>query len=376
LVCSDVMPKPFIYLTCKQVISIICIKQLVPINQCNPMKASPKEEEMKNIRKGLFICTMVAVAVLSSLNSAWAPDTAMRSYVSGNFFLTLNGVKCGFIKSVDGGGISAEVINEPARPVYFTKKHIGQPKYEAFEMQVGFSMTKAVYEWISQTWSWNIPRVSGSIISADYNLNAKSERQFSRALLTETTIPTMDSASKEPAYITLKFAPESTRLVKSSGKLTGDYGKNEQKVFLPSNFILKIDGLDCSKVNKIESFTVKQAAVKDNIDDSRDSQIQPGALNFPNLKITMAEVAAQSFIDWHDSFVIKGNNDDSKERHGSLTLLSPDRKIEMAKIEFFNMGIFRIQPDKAQANADQIKRLTVELYVERMTFNGQNIIVK
>ena len=71
------------------------------------------------------------------------------------------------------------------------------------------------------------------------------------------------------------------------------------------------------------------------------------------------------------TFVIKGNNDDSKEKKGSLTLLSPNRQTELAKIEFFNMGIFRIQPDKAQANADQIKRLTVELYVERMTFNVQ-----
>ena len=336
------------------------------------MKASPKEEEMKNIRKGLFICTMVALTLLFSLNSAWAPGDA-RTYVTGNLFLTLDGVKCGFVKSVDGGGISAEVINESAGPAYFTRKHIGQPKYEDFTMQVGFGMTKGVYEWISQTWNWQIPIPSknGSIISADYSLNAKSEQQFFNALLTETTIPAMDGSSKEAAYITLKFAPEYTRLVKSSGKLTGDY-KIDQKMFLPSNFILKIDGLDCSKVNKIESFTVKQAAVKDNIGDARDSQKQPGKLNFPNLKITMAEVAAQSFLDWHDSFVIKGNNDDSKEKNGSLTLLSPDRKTEIAKIEFFNMGIFRIQPDKAQANADQIKRLTVELYVERMTFKVQS----
>jgi hypothetical protein len=83
----------------------------------------------------------------------------------------------------------------------------------------------------------------------------------------------------------------------------------------------------------------------------------------------MAETAAQSFIDWHEDFVIRGNNGESKEKKGSLTLLAPDRQKELAKIEFFNMGIFRFQPDKTQANTDQIKRLTVELYVERMKFN-------
>jgi hypothetical protein len=329
---------------------------------------------MKSIRRELFIFAIATLTILFSLSTASAAEP-VRSYVSGNFFLTLNGVKTGFIKSVDGGGISAEVINEPSGPNYFTKKHIGQPKYEDFAIQVGFSNSRQLYEWIQQTWNMARPRVSGSIISTDYNLDAKSERQFTNALLTETTIPAMDGASKELAYITLKFAPEFIRSVKASGKVTADY-KHEQKKFLPSNFILKIDGLDCSKVTKIESFTVKQGVATKDIGSARDSQKEPGKLEFPNLKITMAETAAQSFIDWYETFVIKGNNNDSKEKNGSLTLLSPDRKTEFAKIEFFNMGIFRIQPDKAQANADQIKRLTIELYVEKMTFKAQSIIVK
>lgn len=321
---------------------------------------------MKSIRRELFIFAIATLTILFSLSTASAADPR-RSYVSGNLFLTINGNQCGFIKSVDGGGISAEVINEPSGPNYFTKKHIGQPKYDEFVMQVGFSNTKHLYDLISQTWKMARPRVNGSIISADYNLDAKSERQFTNALLTETTIPAMDGASKEPAYITLKFAPEFIRSVKASGKVTADY-KMEQKIFLPSNFRLQIDGLDCSRVNKIESFTVKQGVAGKNIGSARDSQKEPGKLEFPNLKITMAEVAAQSFIDWHENFVIKGNNDASKEKKGSLTFLSPNRQTELAKIEFSNIGIFRIQPDKAQASTDQIKRLTVELYVEQMTF--------
>ena len=152
---------------------------------------------MKNIRRELFIFTIVALTLLCSLSPASAAEP-LRSFVSGNFFLTLNGVKTGFIKSVDGGGISAEVINEPSGPNYFTKKHIGQPKYEDFAIQVGFSNSKQLYDWIQQTWNMARPRVSGSIISADYNLDAKSERQFTNALLTETTIPAMDGSSKEP----------------------------------------------------------------------------------------------------------------------------------------------------------------------------------
>lgn len=111
------------------------------------------------------------------------------------------------------------------------------------------------------------------------------------------------------------------------------------------------------------------------VGSARDSTKEPGKLEFPNLKIRMPEVAAQSFIDWHDSFVIKGNNDDAKEKNGSLTLLSPNRQTELAKIEFSKMGIFRIEPDKAAAGVDQIKRVTVELYVEQMKFNYLNKII-
>ena len=60
----------------------------------------------------------LALVVIGTLScSVFASKEAARSYVSGNYFLALDGVKCGFVKSVDGGGITAEVINEPAGQV-------------------------------------------------------------------------------------------------------------------------------------------------------------------------------------------------------------------------------------------------------------------
>jgi phage tail-like protein len=303
-----------------------------------------------------------------------------RSYVTGNFFLTIDGVKCGFLKSVDGGGITADVINEPAGKSYFVKKHIGQPKYEAFEVQVGFSMSKLLYNWIQQSWTMNYQRMNGSLVALDYTLQPKSERQFTQAIITETTIPAVDAASKEPSYITLRFTPETTRTTKPSGAANsktayGEYGKNEQKVWLPCNFKLEIEGIDCSKVNRIESFTVKQTLTTNTVGAARDSVKEPGKLEFPNLKITIAESAAQPFLDWHESFVIKGNNDEKAEKGGTLTFLAPNRPEPLAQIKFYNMGIIRVQAEKGEANADAIKRIQVELYVERMEFvPGANVI--
>ena len=316
------------------------------------------------------LCLALVVILALSCSAFGAKGPGARSYVTGNYHLTLDGAKCGFLKSVDGGGVTAEVVSEPAGKSYFAKKHIGQPKYEEFEIQVGFSMTKVLYNWIQQSWSMNYQRMNGSLVALDYQLNPVSERQFNQALITETTIPAVDGSSKEPAYIALKFAPEYTRTVKPSGSRAeyGQFGKNEQKVWLPSSFKLEIEGLDCSKVSKIDSFTVKQTVAKDDIGEARDQKKEPGKLEFPNLKITLADSTAQSWLAWHEDFVIKGNNDDKREKSGVLSFLSPNRQDVLAQIKFYNMGIIRAQPEKAEANADTIRRIQVELYVERMEF--------
>lgn len=300
-----------------------------------------------------------------------------RSYVSGKFFMEIDGVKVGFLKSVDGGGITAEVINEPAGPSYYVRKHIGQPKYEDFTIQIGFSMSKAVYEWIASSWTMNYQRKNGMITALDYNMAPKSARRFHNALITETTIPACDGSSKEPAYMTVKYAPEFTRYEKPSGGSSqyGEFGKMEQKIWLPSNFRLDVDGLDCTRVNKVDSFTVKQTAVTDDIGDARDYMKEPGKLEFPNIKVSLAEVTSEKWWAWHEDFVIRGNNGPTNEKTATLTMLSPNREDELCVLTFKNMGIFKLSADKAEANADQIKRVTAELYCEEMTFEYKKHVV-
>src|SRR5262249_54672525 len=139
-----------------------------------------------------------------------------------------------------------------------------------------------------------------------------------------------------------------------------------QDMWLPSNFRLEIDGLDCTRVSRIDPFTVKQHAVADQIGDARDFLKEPGRIEFPNLAVTLAENAAATWLDWFERFVVKGNNADSQEKNGALVFLSPNRQTELARINFFNLGIFKIAHLKAEAAAEQIQRVTAALYCERM----------
>ncbi len=297
------------------------------------------------------------------------PTMDQRSYVAGNFMLVLDGKELGFLKSVDGGAVTAEVISEPGGSGAFIRKHLGPIRYEEFCVQLGLSMDRTIYDWIAATWQMDFKRKNGSIIAADYNQEAKGKREFSDALISEVTIPRMDGSDKDPVYLTIKIQPERIQQGKASGKVSaGIASKQAQKTWLPSNFKLQIDGLDCSKVNKVDSFTVKVGSVTDDIGDARDYAREPGKLEFPNLKISLSEVSAQSWIDWHEDFVIKGNNGEAQEKSGSLTFLSPNQKMEMATIKFSNLGIFKLGPEKSEAHGEQIKRMTAELYCERMEF--------
>jgi hypothetical protein len=289
---------------------------------------------------------------------------AIRPY-SGMNFMYLDGKEAGFVKSVDGGAVTAEVINEPSGPSFFVKKHIGAPKYEEFMLQFGFSMSRAIYDWIAASWKGDSSRKSGAIVACDYQYVVKSEREFLNALLTEVTIPAMDGASKDACYLTIRVKPESVRSKKGSGQKIGQVAKPEQKVWLPSNFRLEISGLDCKFVTKIDSFTVKQTFAS-GIGVGRDFEVQPGKLEFPNLSITLSEAHAQSWIDWHNDFVIRGKNSEENEKSGSLIFLSPDVSTELGRVNFHNLGIFRLSSESAQA--DQIASVTAELYCDRMEF--------
>ena len=287
-----------------------------------------------------------------------------RSYAAENFALVLDGAQCGFVRSAGGGDTVADVIEEAVGASYVVKKHLGPPYAEAIVLEIGFGMAKAVYDWIAASWKMNYARKDGAIVAGDSNLKAKSERQFFNALLTETTVPALDASSKEAAYLTIKLSPEYTKTRKGAGKLVAP--AKQQMLFLPSNFRLELDGVDCSRVTRIDAFTVRQHVVADEIGDARDYVKEPGKLEFPNLRVTLAETGAATWEAWFEDFVVKGDNDDAKEKSGAIVFLAPDLKRELGRVELFDVGIFALRRAAQQAHDESVRRVTAELYCERM----------
>ena len=289
--------------------------------------------------------------------------TAARSYAAGKFGLALEGVNVGNLKAVAGGAAAAEVVVEQVGPDNVAKKHVAGVRYEPLSFDVGLD-SKQIMDWIGSSWKNSSVRKDGSIMAADFDYTVRSERQFSQAVITGTTIPALDASSKDAGYLTVTIGPEAVREIAGSGKLS-IAAKGGAKWVL-SNFRFEMGDLDGTRVTKIETFTVGQKVVESSSGEMRKYEKESAGTVFPDLHVTMSQVAAPSWAKWHEDFVIKGNNGDAQEKNGAIIFTDPTRKQELARINLYNCGIYRFGAEPQVANNEAVARAKADLYCERM----------
>ena len=294
------------------------------------------------------------------------------SYTAGHFELVIDGAPTtAFLKAIDGGWAKHSLIDEPHGPNNMRIKHAALAEIDPVSFEFGLSGANSVLKWIQESWNKNPTRRSGQITHGDFNNAAKFEHHFSDALILETTFPALDGASKDAAYIKVKFQPEGVATKKADGKQLRGNSASKQKMWLCSGFRLNIDGIDEMKyVNKIESFTIKQGCKKMQIGSQRFAEIIPTKIDFPNLSGTISMAYADKLIQWHEDYIVKGKADPSAQRTGSLEFLSPDRKKTLFRINLKEVGLVGTNVVASTANQDQIKRAKFDLYVGSMELDG------
>jgi hypothetical protein len=292
-----------------------------------------------------------------------------KSYSSGHFLFQLdsgNDPGAAYLKSVAGGMMKGAVLEENAGPSQTQFKHLGTVEIDPIQIEIGMAMSKPVLDWIKGSWNKEFTRMDGQIIHADFNLNSRLEQWFTNALIAETKFPTLDGAAREPAYLGVTIHPEEVQVKKGDGhKVMGVTGLN-QKRWLPSNFALHIEGIDCRYVNRIDSFSVTQKIRPLYTGVQRTPELEPTGIDFSNLVVYLAVEHAQDFFDWHEQFVVRGSKSTTSERPGFIEFLGPDNSTVIFTINLNQVGIHRLTIEKSEAQAEQIKRAKVELYLESM----------
>jgi len=290
-----------------------------------------------------------------------------RGSVSGRTWLELDGVTSGDLKSSEGGDAVAEVVVEKVGLDNVVHKHIAGVSYTDLSMSLGAGMSKDLYDWIAATLQRKYARKDGSIVTADYKGTARSRQDFFQGLISEIGFPACDASSKDPAYITLKISPEYTRAASTNGKNASSAGPTVKAAqLLTRNFRLTIDGLDCTRISKIDAIVVTQKVTVETIGELRDYQREPGALEISNLAINVADDPKNGFSDWFDEFVIKGNN--SVAKNGTLEYLGSNLKDPVFTLTLNNLGIFKLARPRMEAGSDKVRDLRAEMYCEQIFF--------
>ncbi len=282
------------------------------------------------------------------------------------YSLELAGVNQGFVKSFEGGSAVGDVVVEKVGPDHIAHKHLANVKYEDITVTVGTGMGKGLYEWVKAAFALRSVRYDMVVKRTDFNQNVTWEMDVFHALVTGVGIPELNAAAKNVGMLTITFSSEYTRVKAGSGKLSQAPAKKPIQ-WITSNFRLTIPGLDCTRVSKIGALSLTLQVATNAVGEQRDTQAT-GGVNVPNLVVTLAEQAAQSFVDWQTTFLIEGKNSPAQEKDGTLEILGPDLKEVLFTLKFHGLGIFRLAADKYEAGTEQLRQVTAEMYCESMQF--------
>jgi hypothetical protein len=239
-------------------------------------------------------------------------------------------------------------------------KRVGQLRWEELELQFRLPLHRTVYDWIAASWRREYKPRTVRITAFDPELNVLRRREFPGALITETTVSALDASLSELGLLKLKLMPETVQTISPGGRVLAP---KPPVSWLGAKFRLDLPELDCTRVLKIDSFTVKQPFAVKLTDTGQVTA--PGPLSFPNLTVTLPENSAATWQAWFNNLVVEGHSGDA-EKTGRLSLLDPQLR-ERVRIGLFNVGIFRLTSSPWTPD-DSPRRVVAGLYCERMDF--------
>ena len=289
------------------------------------------------------------------------------SYAAAHFALELSGVEdVAVVRSIEGGGLKAEVMTHQIGGTYERWRQLGKPKFEDIKLQIGTAMSEPFFKWIADFFKGQIERKNGAIVAGDFDYKERARREFSEALITELTIPKFDANDKSTVYMNVTLAVEDILYKKGEGKqLNGVGNPDAQKAWKACNFHFRLDGFDCSRATKVDSFTIKQTLVEYHSGGRRTAVKTPGPIDFPQLSFYLPEVDAKPLVD---HFKKRGIDGEVPGRlHGQIETFGNAQDVKFT-LEFFNADILNIQPDKSDSTSEELKQVKVDLYIERMQF--------
>lgn len=292
-----------------------------------------------------------------------------RAYGAAHFALELDGKdEMGLFRSIEGGSIKTDVMTYQNGANYDRWRQLGKPKFEDIKVQIGMSMSKPFYDWIEAFFDGKAVRKNGAIVAADFNYNERARREFTQAMIKELSFPKLDGGDKNPAYMSIAMCVEGIVFKPGEGKkVSPPKGFNTQKLWTACNFRFRLDGFEqaCKRVSKVDGFSVKQNTTEYHSGTSRAPIKCPTQMDFPNISFYVPEADAQPFMDHMLKRGVKGEV--PGRLTGMIQTFDNDNR-DLFTLSFTGADILNVQPDKSDAQSEEIKQVKIDLYTEKMKF--------
>jgi hypothetical protein len=296
----------------------------------------------------LMIVTALAAVALAR------PDPG-RSYSAGSYRIEIDGMPAAVATSVQGGNIVAEVAEERGGEK-FARKRVGRIRIEPIRIEVSAG---ELIDLIKKGCDGTGQMFNGRVVEVDTTGSVIGEREFTNAVLTEIQFPQLDAASKEAARVLVTLQPE--QIKSGGGKSSGSKEASaKQRQAQASNFRVKVGELDGSGVSKVEAISIRMKSPE--TPDSRSRSTSSGQ-SVGDLVLTVSSAKSKPFADWHEEFVVKGNNSQDREKTATIELMSADMKNALLTLEGSGVGIIAVRPESG--GSDSAKRVQVQMYVEQ-----------
>jgi phage tail-like protein len=304
-----------------------------------------------------------------------ATTIAQRAYTAGRWGLDIDGAKCGFLQSVEGGHAKADIVEHKSGagsssfgPGY-NAKNITLISYEPIKFKAGAGMSKGFWEWLKAAMDLGVLYKNGAITACNFNYESMRRMDILNMLMTKLSVPALKADAKDNLYFDFEAKAEMVRWMKEGGQKYAGASGTKQKAWHVSNFRLEgMGGLPLAKVNEISGITWECKAVPDAVGEMREYEQVPVALTVSDFKMSISMKDLDPWAQKADDWFRLGHCLQDNEMTLDVVLLEPDMSTEVGRIQLSNVGLKSFQANpKYEAGTESVARFGVECYAEKIT---------
>ena len=292
------------------------------------------------------------------------------------YLLEMDGQLAGRFSDAHGGFAKAKIATTGSGAIQ--RKHLEQVEYDDIVLACGPGMSRAFYDWLASSFAGNIRRANGTITQLDDSSKTVRSMFFYDALLKSLDFPDLDKSKSDPASLIVTITPTRTSFQSQSpAPKLGVYANPVPKPWRVSDFRLTIAGMENAslQVTTIRTLKLSEKIVKRFAGESRNYEIDPGGIEFPELLLELPTQYVEPFATWFQQTAVKGGL--PSEKQGALDFLAPGSSTPYFTLPLDGLGISGLSQAKGAKNVPSAPSAIskIRLYCNTMSFSAGSSVI-